>query len=126
MRRILLFAFAFTVMVSLCVFPSFATDQTDEVTETTDQSSASGEATPELVPRSERMAALLASYEAGEYGHIRLNMSDSIEYIFSDVLPGWASVAVWIGDQIKPDLFVYLGAMYLIFLLVGGNRRAKE
>lgn len=139
MRKMLSIVIVFTAMVSLFVFPSFAADGVvaEDPTDVQDSSTEGlvsdapviEDLTPEITahgPRSERMKDLLADYESGLWRGDRITMADSIQVIFSDVLPGWASVAVWIGDRIQPDLFVYLCAMVVIYSIVGGYRHVNR
>ena len=117
MRKAIIITVAFVIMAAIMVVPCFATDE--GAPEDT-QIVAHG-------PRSERMLSLLAGYEANLVaGETRFTLSDTIRYVFSDVLPGWASVAVWIGDRIQPDLFVYLCAMVVIYSIVGGYRHVNR
>ena len=132
MRKILSIVTVFMVMISLCVFPSFASDDaassedlsTDQSTES--ETPAVEDPISELTahgPRSERMKDLLAGYESGLIaGETRYTMSDSIERVFTDVFPGWANVAVWLADRVNADVFVYLCVMVIIFSVIGGYK----
>ena len=130
MRKVLLIVTVFSVMISLFVFPSFATDGSVADAPGTDQTVIIEESASELVahgPRSERMLSLLAGYDAGLVaGETRFTLSDSVRYVFSDVRPGWAAVATWISARIQPDLFVYLLVLFLLYSIIGGYRRVKN
>ena len=131
MRKILSIVTVFMVMITLCVFPSFATDGDVAETPATDQNASSEDyvaedPVPEFTahgPKSQRMKDLLDGLAEGSVaGGIRYTMSDAIEHVFTDVFPGWANVAVWLADRVNADVFVYLCVMVIIFSVTGGYK----
>ncbi|MBO5109382.1 MAG: hypothetical protein J6D21_01575 [Clostridia bacterium] len=76
--------------------------------------------------RSQRLKDYIADVESGSMSGIRHTMSESVEHVFTDVFPTWANAALWISDRIKPDLFVYLCVMVIIFSIVGGYKYGKN